>query len=278
MKNPTNQLVLQKCHSQRWGPLMGSKVGKILLPLVAIGTIGALTGGFGLLGAPAAAAGEVAATTAATTAATVGESVGSAIIPGTMSAMSSAGLPMSLMAPASTASAGEAAFLASAQAAAAAPVAAAQTAPWYSSAFSFFKTNKDIIGLGFSGMSALSQGASAKSQALAQENMLKLQASEDALALAQRERDSQLKLSQVLATQNNMFAARGVDPSSGSAMQAQDAAQSQAERQLSIYGLYNDIQTASYNQRRKMAARAAANAYPGALLDFGKTAFSVVKV
>ena len=252
---------------------MGGKVGKAILPLIAIGTVGYLTGGFGLLGSGAAGAGATAgATTAATTGASVGSAVAASSVPvGAMSTLSSAGLPMSTTA---ALQASSAAALPGIGAGAASGASAAAT-PWWQSAWTWAGKNKEILGLGMSGISSVVSGVGAHNQAVAQENMLKLQAAEDSLALAERERDSQLKLSQVLATQNNMFAARGVDPSSGSAMQAQDAARSQAERQLSVFGVYSDIQRSSYAQRRRMAARAKAGAPMGALLDFGASAYDV---
>ncbi|MBF0246812.1 MAG: hypothetical protein HQL36_01870 [Alphaproteobacteria bacterium] len=250
---------------------MGSKVGKFILPLVAIGGAAALTGGFGLLGGSAAAG---AGTTAATTAASVGSSVGSTLAASSapVSVLSSAGFPMSTTA-ALQASSGAA--TAGIGAGAASGAASAAATPWWESAWTWLGEHKAGVGLGMSGVSSVFQGINARNQAIAQDNMLKLQASEDALAFAEKERDSQLKLSQVLATQNNMFAARGVDPSSGSAMQAQEAARSQADRELSLYGMYGDMQSRTYASKRRLAARARSGAPVGALLDFGKSAYDI---
>lgn len=222
------------------------------------------TGGFGLLGAEGAGAGAAAAegAAAATSATSVGATVAANAAPAAVAAEGMAGL-----------SAGEAALLSQAQAAAAAPITTAATeaaaTPWYQSAWTWAKANKDVIGIGVSGMGAVMGGVSSHNQAVAQENALKLQSASDALDLATRERDSQERLRNTLASQQVYYSSLGVNASEGSALSAAEAARGQAERELSLYSAYGGTQASAYGMKRRMAARAKSGAYPGALLDFG---------
>ena len=158
---------------------MGSKVGKVILPLVAIGGLAAMTGGFGLLGGGATAgAGATTAAlggTAATTAA--GQAAQALALSGPLAGAPGTGIA--------------AGGLSTAQASLGAATAAVEsTIPWWQTAWTWVKGNKDIIGLGMSGLSAIGTMGAASQQAAFQENAIKLQEAQDSLALAEKERDN----------------------------------------------------------------------------------------
>ena len=199
---------------------MGSKVGKDILPLVAIGATALITGpaGMGLWGTEA-------------TVATV---------------------PVG----------------------AAAEQAAAT--PWWQSAWTWVKDSKNIIGLGMSGLSAIGTMGVASQQAAFRENAIKLQEARDSLALAEKERDSQRRLQQVLARQNNFFAAAGVNASEGSAFRAAEGARDSAERELSLYGRQRILASQAHASRRRRVGGARAGAIAGSLLQFGQDAWEAM--
>ena len=258
---------------------MGSKVGKVILPLVAIGGLAAMTGGFGLLGGGAAAgagagagaAGAAGAVGAGTAATGLGAGVAASTVPvGAMSTVPAAGFPMSTTA---ALQAGSSALPGLSTAATAGQAAAT---PWWQTAWTWVKGNNDIIGLGMSGLSAIGTMGAASQQAAFQENAIKLQEAQDSLALAEKERDSQQRLQQVLASQNNFFAAAGVNASEGSALRAAEGAKDSAERELSLYGQQRILASQAHASRRRRVSGSRTGAIAGSLLQFGQDAWQVV--
>ncbi|MEM7046027.1 MAG: hypothetical protein AAF442_00025 [Pseudomonadota bacterium] len=150
------------------------------------------------------------------------------------------------------------------------PASGAMAAPSaFGKMFSWASTHKDMIGLGMSGAGLLTQGLGARQAAAMRENELMVQRSQSSLANAEQERDQQMRLRASLATQNNLFAATGVNPSEGSALAAQQAAQHHANRQLSLLGQQDHLQSGLYRSRINQTRKKGAWAMPGALLNFG---------
>lgn len=84
-----------------------------------------------------------------------------------------------------------------------------------------------LLGAASGAASLVGQGNSIAAQG-------KQQTSRDDLALAEQRRAQQTALAKTLARQNVGFAARGADPTSGSALGLARAAESQAARNLSL--------------------------------------------
>lgn len=234
---------------------MGRSVGRWALPLAGIAALGALgwaTGGFGLLGAGAGAAeGGAAALGGA------GADLGLAVTGGAGGAMQSAG---------------ELAVLSHATAAASAPltaVPAESVGLW-----GMLKSNADVIGLGLSGVSILGRMSQTQDQSRFEEALLAHQQTQDAIALETRGLEAERQLSDTLAKQTNLYAARGVDPASGSALANANAAEAAAERRLST--LYAQDSSAIYAIRQAAVRRSRSGLMLGGLADFGSSAFKVV--
>lgn len=139
-----------------------------------------------------------------------------------------------------------------------------------SGVWSWVKSNKDMIGLGMSGVSAANSAATGHQQAQYQEGMLKVQQAQDALDMESRANEAQGRLSRALASQNNFFQARGV--SGGSSLSLANAAESDADRAInSMYAMQQLSNTAArFGQARTDSQKA--GAITGSLLDFGQNA------
>jgi len=258
---------------------MGSKAAKVILPLVAIAGVGIATGGFGLMGGTAAAgagagagaagAGAAAGTGAATAATGMGAGLAASAVPvGAMSTLSSAGFPMTTTA----------ALQAGTTAATAAPAA---SGGFFSSLIGpeGIFAYKDAAMLGLTGagqvMSGMANAGAMAYQAGIQENAMKLQAAEDAVNLAEAEKDSQRRLREVLATQEVFYGATGTAASSGSALQAAEAAKRKADDELSLFATERQVAAANPYQRRRVNRT---GMFAGSLLDFGISAIDRARV
>jgi len=206
------------------------KALSVALPLVALAGLGAATGGFGLLAAPAAA-GAAGAPVAA----------GLTLVPGAAAAGASAvpiglGLNLGTSLGASAASSG--------------------------GVLGFLGANASTIGLGLSGLSTVSgifgqQQAAAEQQRLLARQLtsqselqgasLALQVQRDGLAFATAEQENQLRLQRTLAAQGVRLAAAGLDLGAGSAADARTAAFTSAERELRILRAGNLFNAADRN-------------------------------
>lgn len=101
----------------------------------------------------------------------------------------------------------------------------------------------------------------------------KLQRSQDEMALAENERDSQLELARTLAARNNLFAATGTDPTGGSAMSVLIADKTAADRTLtSIQGRRGLVQSA-YSSAMSNARQGLAGGLTGSLLKLGMAGY-----
>lgn len=113
------------------------------------------------------------------------------------------------------------------------------------------------------GMDPLSVGVGA-ANLIGQRNLASAQAKQqktrDALVLAERRRDQQSALEKTLASQNAGFAARGVDPASGSALGLARGAESRTARDLALI----DADAAFREQSRE-------SALSSSLLNFGQS-------
>lgn len=138
------------------------------------------------------------------------------------------------------------------------------------SAGGWFTANQHLIGLGLSGASTAATLGISSQQADLQNSALRLQEAQDSLMLAEKERDSQRKLQQILASQNNFFASVGVNASEGSAFQAMEGAKEDAEHHLSLYNHNRAVTSQMYSARRRRIANARAGTMTGALLNFGQ--------
>lgn len=258
---------------------MGGKIGKIILPLVAIAaTVATGPAGAGLWGAaaaPAAAGG------------TAGGLLGlapvttAALAPAGMDAIAGASFLSEASALASPLAslAGAGAGLAAAAPAVIAPVA---EQGFFSSLVSGFSdlTGMQKIGLGMQAVSGVGNivsgniNAAGQDAAIAfQENQQKLQQSRDRLDIANKELDSQRRLRSTLATQNNYFAALGIDPAQGSAANLADAARGAQGIEQGILNSRRAISGAASRNRlaalRSRRRRGGGGIALGSLLDFG---------
>lgn len=128
-----------------------------------------------------------------------------------------------------------------------------------------------LVGLGVA--SAGTSAFSAFSQASQARNQARLQRSQDELALAENERDSQLELAKTLAARNNLFAATGTDPTGGSALSVMMADKAAADRTLtSIQGRRGLVQGA-YGSAMSNARSNLAGGLTGSLLKLGMTGY-----
>lgn len=245
---------------------MGKSVGKIILPLVAVGIGAAVTGpwGLGWWGATqAAGAGAAAGAAAAPVAAAEG------LTTGAVSTLSSAGFPMSVPAAgaAGVQSAGELALVSHA-AAASAP--AASTGLWGT-----LKSNADIIGLGFSAAKSVMGFSQAKDQSQLDMALLAHQQMQDELARETKGLENDIALGKTIAAQNNFYAAHGVDTGAGSALHQANVAEAEAEKRMLAMNSQANSAASIYAIRRAGAKRSASGLALGALGDFGSDAFSV---
>lgn len=127
--------------------------------------------------------------------------------------------------------------------------------------------------VGLSVASAATGAVSSFSQAAQARNQAKLQRSQDELALAENERDSQLELAKTLAARNNLFAATGTDPTGGSAMAVLMADKTAADRTLtSIQGRRGLVQSA-YSSAMSNARSNLAGGLTGSLLNLGMAGY-----
>lgn len=291
---------------------MGSKAGKIILPLVALGATALVTGpaGMGLWGstAPAAGAGVTGAMGMGSDAASLAAAEAAAGIPGA-AAITNTAIPGIFTMTSGTGLATGAGTLASSAAENAAfvdkllafnssPAASGFTISRTAPGGFFSELSKawneasalEKASVGLSGIGAIGAIGTGMANAQAQENAIKLQeeqqrvrALSDNLTITQQEAAVQKRLQRQLASQAVYYNASGIDPTTGSALNQANSAYSNAQADLDtlatqrqIVNAGGAIDTASLANRRSQLA-SNAGIFAGSLLDFGTDALSTLR-
>ena len=117
-------------------------------------------------------------------------------------------------------------------------------------------------GTGFQMLSGMQQAEMAKGQ-------LQYQASQDRMALAEYDRDSQQALRRTLAAQNNLYGSVGISPNTGSAAGMMKMSEAQAQYESSRIEAQKQMVNSGYAMGRQQVSTNRTGSIAGPLLNFG---------
>ncbi len=252
---------------------MGKSVGRFILPLAGLALGAAVTGpwGLGWWGATQAAAGSAAAGAAATAAPVAGAA-------GTVTGAATGGLAAELgVAPVvgGITNAAVTSGTVAGATAAGAPILTTAAPAASTGLWGTLKANADILGLGFSAAKSVMGFGQSQDQSQMEMALLAHQQMQDELARETKGLENELALGKTIAQQNNIYAANGVDSSTGSALHQANVAESQAAKRMLAMNSQASSANSIYAIRRAGAKRSASGLALGALGDFGSDVFSV---
>lgn len=154
----------------------------------------------------------------------------------------------------------------------AAGAATATAAPAAAAATSGLSTYLPLVALGGQQiLGAMASDNAFQYQTALNNNAFQLQSAETSLRLAEAEKNSQLRLRQALGRQDILLGASGVSASSGSALQAAEAAKLQGDNELSLFAAERNLAPRTARRARREGTAQLARG----MLDFGLKAIEL---